>query len=78
MYLTFGFLLGFAIVGSIEARMRKLLRPSQDRLAGLREDLERIEDKLELLLRHNGLSKARVANKALENDSSSESPSKPV
>jgi hypothetical protein len=43
-----GLLLGFALVGSVAARMRNLLRPHEVRLAPLQGDLVRVELKLVL------------------------------
>jgi len=49
------FLIAFAIVGSVEARMRALLRRHERQLDAAREDLARVEQKLDGLLRHSGL-----------------------
>ena len=54
LYIVFGLLLGFAIVGSIEARLRKLLRSHETRLARFQDDLARVEWKLDSLLQHSG------------------------
>jgi hypothetical protein len=62
MYIAFGILLGFAIVGSAEARLRKLFRPHEASLACLQMDLARVERKLDDLLRHGGLSGHRPDN----------------
>ena len=61
-FIVFGLLLGFAIVGSVEARMRKLLRPHEARLAQLQEGLARVERKLDGLLRHSGLYGTQAAD----------------
>jgi hypothetical protein len=55
LYMLFGVVLGFAVVGSVEARMRRLLRPHDARLAQLQGDLLRVERKLDDLSRHSGL-----------------------
>ncbi len=54
--IMFLILLGFGIVGSIEARVRSLLKSHERKLDGLREDVARIERKLDDLLRHSGLN----------------------
>jgi len=72
MYIAFGLLLGFAIVGSIEARLRKLLRPHEASLAHLLENLARVERKLDGLLRQSGLSGTRPADEVSGNAGSGE------
>lgn len=50
------FLIAFGIVGSIEARMRYLLQRHERRLDAVRDELARVDRKLDRLLRHEGLS----------------------
>ena len=50
------FLIAFGIVGSVEARVRALLKRHERQLDAAREDLARIERKLDGLLRHGGAS----------------------
>ncbi len=48
-------LIAFGIVGSVEARVRALLKRHERQLDAAREDLARIERKLDGLIRHGGL-----------------------
>ena len=56
------FLIAFGIVGSVEARMRILLKRHERQLDAAREDLARVERKLDGLLRHSGLSGTQPAD----------------
>jgi hypothetical protein len=62
MEIVLMFLIAFGIVGSVEARMRALLRRHERHLDAAREDLARVERKLDGLLRHSGLSGAQAAD----------------
>jgi hypothetical protein len=55
MEIVLMFLLAFGIVGSVEARVRSLLKRHEQQLKAAREDLARVEGKLDGLLRHSGL-----------------------
>ncbi len=55
LQLVLMFLIAFGIVGSVEARMRSLLGRHERRLDALRDDLDRVERKLDRLMRHEGL-----------------------
>lgn len=54
MEIVLMFLIAFGIVGSVEARMRSLLKQHERQLDAAREDLARVERKLDGLLRHSG------------------------
>jgi hypothetical protein len=54
MEIVLMFLIAFGIVGSVEARMRVLLRRHERQLDAAREDLARVERKLDGLLRQSG------------------------
>lgn len=56
------FLLAFGIVGSVEARMRTLLKRHERQLDAVREDLARVERKLDGLLKHSGLHGTQPAD----------------
>lgn len=48
--LAFMVLLGFAIVGTMESRLRPLLRSQETQIVKLRADISRIEAKIDKLL----------------------------